>query len=75
MSQLIKLHDIDEFSDVIKIPTAAITSSKIKNVKALDEKEELEVFLREIIHDFNDTPHGPTEIADILTTHVVVNGE
>ena len=74
MSRLIKLHDIDEFSDVVKIPSDSIKLSMIDNIKKFDEKNELEVFLREIIHDFNDTPHGPTEIADILTTHLVIKG-
>jgi hypothetical protein len=44
-------------------------------MKNLDEKEELEPFIREILYDPNETPHGPTEIADILTTHVHVRGD
>jgi len=33
----------------------------------LDEREELEPYLRLILHDPNETPHGPAEIADIFT--------
>jgi len=40
----------------------------------LDEKSEIERFVREIIYDPNETPHGPAEIADILTSHVHVRG-
>jgi len=75
MGRLIKIHDIDEFSDVKTIPPASISNQILSHVKNLDEKEELEPFIREILYDPNETPHGPTEIADILTTHVHVRGD
>ncbi|MCD6463081.1 MAG: hypothetical protein J7L52_05255 [Thermotogae bacterium] len=74
MGKLIKIHDIDEFSEVKNILEANINKMILSNVRNLEEKE-IERFLREIIHDPNETPHGPTEIADILTTHVHVRGE
>jgi len=75
MGRLIKIHDIDEFSEIMSIPDTAINSIIISNVRKLDEENELERFVREIISDPNNTPHGPTEIADILTSHVHVRGE
>jgi hypothetical protein len=75
MSRLIKLHEIDEFSKVKNIPDGAISEEILLNIKNLDEKKEIEPFIREILYDPNETPHGPAEIADILTSHVHVRGE
>ncbi|HUS76319.1 MAG TPA: hypothetical protein VMY43_09965 [Methanothrix sp.] len=75
MARLIKLHEIEEFSEVKAIPDDTVTSQIISNIRCLDEKSELEPFIRNIIHDPNSTPHGPTEIADIITTHVQIRGE
>ncbi len=74
MARLISIHDIDEFAVVKAVPDAAITPAIISSVRELHEIDELERFLREILYDPNDTPHGPTEIADILSTHVRVKG-
>ncbi|NPV62662.1 MAG: hypothetical protein HPY61_08545 [Methanotrichaceae archaeon] len=75
MAKLIKIHEIDEFSGIRGIPDSAITQEIISNIRGLDEKSELEPFIRNIIYDPNNTPHGPTEIADIITTHVHVRNE
>jgi hypothetical protein len=72
---LIELHNIDEFSEVQKIPNGSITPLILSNIAKLDEANELEKALREIIKDPTETPHGPTEIADILTTQLHVCGE
>src|SRR4030042_5245562 len=64
---LIKIHDIDEFSEIKSIPDSSIHTSILDYVRGLDEKLEIEQFIREILYDPNKTPHGPTEIADILT--------
>jgi hypothetical protein len=74
MGRLIKIHEIDEFSDVETIPDASISDSILSNTKDLHENE-IERFIREILYDPNETPHGPTEIADILTSHVHVRGD
>lgn len=37
--------------------------------------EELEPWLKAILFDTNDTPHGPAEIVDILTHKVTVRGQ
>ena len=75
MGRLISIHDIDEFSATKRIPDAAVSSQIISNVRKLHEIDELERFLRVIICDPNDTPLGPTEIADMLTTHIHINTE
>jgi len=74
MGRLIKIQDIDEFSEIKTIPDAAINTEILTNIRNLDEKSEMERFLREILYDPNETPHGPIEIADILTSHVHVRG-
>src|SRR5690349_16799061 len=68
MSRQLYIHDIEEFELVNRIPRTAITDKILSGVAQLDEKHELEVFLREIIADKTNTPHTSTEIADVLTT-------
>lgn len=75
MGRLIDIHEIDEFSEVVTVPLKAVTDEILSSIRHLDEKREMEPFLRQILYDPNETPHGPTEIADILTTHVHVTGE
>ncbi|PWW06105.1 hypothetical protein DFQ01_1034 [Paenibacillus cellulosilyticus] len=74
MGRLIKIHEIDEFNEIINIPDASISDEILTNVLNLDEEMELEQFTRDILYDPNNTPHGPVEIADILTT-LCVRGE
>lgn len=75
MGRLIKVEDIEQFSDILTIPNAAVTEPVLESVRQLDERRELEPMLREILWDPTETPHGPTEIADILTTKTLVGGE
>lgn len=74
MGRLIKIHEIDEFNEIINIPDASISDEILMNVLNLDEEMELEQYTRDILYDPNNTPHGPVEIADILTT-LCVRGE
>lgn len=74
MGRLIKMHEIDEFYEIIKIPEASIHQEIITNITKLDEETELEQFTRDILYDPNNTPHGPVEIADILTS-LCIRGE
>jgi predicted HTH domain antitoxin len=74
MPKQIKLNEIDDFSEVLSIPDAAISQRILDNVKKLDEEHEMEKYLRQIIFDPTKTPHGPTEIADILS-YLHVKGE
>ena len=75
MGRLIKIQDIDQFCEIINIPEATITAELLESVRQLDERRDLEPMLREVLWDPTETPHGPTEIADILTTKVRVRGE
>ena len=68
MGKLIKAQDIDEFSEIITIPDKAITETIILNVRKLDEEKDFERAIKEILYDPNETPHDPTEIADIITS-------
>lgn len=68
MTRLIRIEDIEEFEQAHSIPRAAINDEILSRVRDLREKEELETYLREILSDKTETPHNPTEIADILTT-------
>ena len=75
MARLIKIHEIDEFSEIMSISDVAITEPIISNTRELNEKTEIEPFIRQILGDPNKTPHGPTEIADIFTTHLCIRGK
>ena len=39
----------------------------------VDGHEELEPYIRLILHDPNETPHGPAEIADIFTHRLSIH--
>ena len=72
MARLIKIQEIDQFVETLSIPENAISDEILENVRQLDEKQELEPAIKQILYDPNETPHGPTEIADILTTKVIL---
>ncbi len=74
MGHLIRPQDVEQFSEIIRVPDEAITTAVLESVKQLDERRELEPLIREILWDRTQTPHGPTEIADIFTTKVDVGG-
>lgn len=78
VSQLVRLidvHEIDEFRRVRDISEATITEQVLTGIRGLDEEKELQPLIQGILFDPDKTPHGPTEIADILTTRVHVKGE
>ena len=62
-----KIDDFDSFRAVRDVPPEVISEKLIDVVRNLDEKDELEPYIRFILHDPNATPHGPAEIADIFT--------
>src|SRR5262245_11296050 len=72
LAELIKIDDFDNFRDVRDFPPDMITTDLVRVVRSLDEREEIEPFIRSILFDSCDTPHGPAEIADILTHKVTV---
>src|SRR5262249_21935396 len=71
---LIPLDDIQSFREVRAYPASNISPELIDAVQKLDEREELEPFLRSILTDVGNTPHGPAEIVDILTHKLVYRG-
>ena len=71
--KLILIENIDAFRDIKDFPAKSIRTEIIDAVKALDERDEIEPFLRAILADENLTPHGPAEIVDILTHKVSVD--
>jgi superfamily II DNA or RNA helicase len=75
MNLLIRLEDFDNFKDTRDYSPETISTPVLNQVRDLDEREELEPYIRSILADTNDTPHGPAEIVDILTHKVVVNKE
>src|SRR5437763_17160176 len=74
VSQLLHIHDFDQFSAVSSLPPSDVTPQLLATVRSLDEKTELEPAILSAICDPNNTPHGPAEIADILTHRLTVNG-
>jgi len=70
MTAVIRVEDVEEFKLVIRLPRAAISADVLTGIKQLNEKTQIEPFIREIIPDPTDTAHGSTEIADVLTTHL-----
>ena len=68
-----RVDDFDSFCAVRNQPPESISAKVIAAVKKLDEREELEPYLRQILHDPNETPHGPAEIADIFTHKLVIH--
>lgn len=74
MGRLLNFADIEEFRQAQDIPPTTINDTILARVRQLREKEELELFIRDIICDKNETPHNSVEIADILTTKVTVDG-
>lgn len=75
MALLLKIEDFDNFKKILDFPSDCISKELQEAVRNLDEREELEPFIRSILFDSSDTPHGPAEIVDILTHKVIVNRE
>ena len=67
MARALRLEDIEEFELVRAVPPQLVTSRVVEGIRKLDEREEIEPFLCRILADFDKTPHGSTEIADLLT--------
>ena len=72
-SQLLTIDEFDAFKTVRDIPVENISKLVLDTVRDLDERSETGPFIQSILADTNDTPHGPVEIADILT-HTVKRG-
>lgn len=75
MSRQIQIHEIEQFGLITRVPNSAISSEVLDGVRNLNEKDSLEPAVREILYDPNETPHGPSEIADIYTSRVKIRGQ
>ncbi len=67
---LVIIDEFNSFEKVRNISVATVLDEVKRTIATLDEREELEPFIRAIISDPNETPHGPAEIVDILTHRV-----
>lgn len=74
-SGLVHFDAFDNFLGAKEIPATTITPELITAVRRLDEREEFEPFIQFILNDSNETPHGPAEIADILTHKLTLDQE
>src|SRR4051812_11588106 len=75
MGKLRALDEIDSFVLVRSVEPASISSELEQAVRRLHEVDELEPFVRRILFDAGETPHGPAEIVDVLTHKISVQGE
>jgi Type III restriction enzyme, res subunit len=75
VSQLITVDDFDSFMDIREFPPSTIRAEVLNSICNLDEREELEPFIRSILFDTSGTPHGPAELVDILTHKLKVKKE
>lgn len=71
---LITLLKIDNFDRVRDIRPSLVSDATVAAVRDLDETDEIEPWIQAILHDTNHTPHGPSEIVDILTHKMTVRG-
>lgn len=71
---LITILSVDNFSEVRGVPPRSVKENALETVRSLHESDEMEPWLEGILFDTNNTPHGPSEIVDILTHKVSVRG-
>jgi hypothetical protein len=67
MNLLIPIEDFDNFHLMRDVKAGSITPLLRDVMRSLDEREEMEPFLRLILADDAQTPHGPAELVDIFT--------
>ncbi len=75
MNLLLSVDDISSFSEIRSVNAQTVDPQVIETVRRLDEREELEPFIRSALADSGDTPHGPAEIVDIFTHKVRMRNE
>jgi len=74
MSLLIPVEDFDNFRLMRDVKADSVTAQLREVMRSLDEREEMEPFLRLILADDAQTPHGPAELVDIFTHKLAHNG-
>jgi hypothetical protein len=70
MAGLISIDDIPTFREVRNVAASDVTEELRSDVRRLHEADDMEEFIRAILNDRAATPHGPAEIADILTHRI-----
>jgi hypothetical protein len=70
---LVRPEAIDEFRAISTAPD--LLTTRVEALRRADERTELEPALMRIAGEIDETPHGPTEIADITTAHLRVLGD
>ncbi|MCS7365358.1 MAG: hypothetical protein NDF54_07980 [archaeon GB-1867-035] len=68
----IKMEEIFSFRKVRQI--RSVTEEEMLRVSLMDENT-IERLIREILSESEATPHGPTELADILSLNILINNE
>jgi superfamily II DNA or RNA helicase len=66
-AHLVRVEEFEEFKLAKDVSSTEINTSVLETIRSLDEREEVEPYLRKIISDFSQTPHGPAELVDIFT--------
>lgn len=75
MSKYINIDEFDQFVDLKSFDRNQVTDELITMVKMFQEEDDLERIILSLITEPNLTPHGPTEIVDILTTQLSYKGK
>jgi superfamily II DNA or RNA helicase len=71
---LFNLLAVDNFNLVRGVKPRSVSDQALETVRNLHEVDEMEPWVQAILFDTNNTPHGPSEIVDILTHKVSVRG-
>lgn len=71
---LISFSKIDNFDRVRSVRSVSLSEACVATVRELHEADEIEPWILGILSDTNATPHGPSEIVDILTHKISVGG-
>src|SRR5262249_12599114 len=67
--------DLHEFALAKDVRVEEITPAALDTIRSLHEVDELEPYLRKIISDSTETPHGPAELVDIFTHRLTLGKE
>ncbi len=66
----IPIEEYNEFYDLKDISRKEITTDLIESIRTFREEADLEEMILNAISDPNRTPHGPSEIVDIMTLNL-----
>jgi hypothetical protein len=72
---LFNLLAVDNFEAARAVAPRDVSEAALATVRDLHESNEMEPWIQAILFDTNDTPHGPSEIVDVLTHKISVRGQ